>query len=224
MTGEEDMRAAEYVLRLLTPAEEATFERDMRADAGLEREVAAWVVHFEGLNQFFTPRPPRRVVKAGLMERLFGEKPVVVPFWRRVWVWQGVSLASLALAAGLGFLVLTTDQAPPGSVAYVSEIVAEDQSLRLLAVYDPSLGVLRINRTTGAAPSGRVLELWAIRGDAAPVSLGVLPSEAGTTVALPDAYRDGAGLILAVSEEPPGGSTTGAPTGAVLAVGEAVGL
>jgi anti-sigma-K factor RskA len=38
---------------------------------------------------------------------------------------------------------------------------------------------------------------------------------------LPEALRGTvAGLVLAVSDEPPGGSPTGAPTGAVLAVGQ----
>lgn len=65
-------------------------------------------------------------------------------------------------------------------------------------------------------------ELWAIAGDAAPVSLGVVPENGRITLTLPDALRGSpqSGLVLALSDEPPGGSPTGAPTGDVLAVGE----
>jgi anti-sigma-K factor RskA len=55
--------------------------------------------------------------------------------------------------------------------------------------------------------------------------LGVLPADPTTAVILPEALRaDVADLVLAVSDEPPGGSPTGAPTGAVLAVGQVSGL
>jgi anti-sigma-K factor RskA len=94
-----------------------------------------------------------------------------------------------------------------------------------LAVYDPDTTELRLTRTAGDAAEGRVLQLWAIAGAAAPVSLGVLPADPTTAVILPEALRaDVAGLVLAVSDEPPGGSPTGAPTGAVLAVGQVSGL
>ena len=216
--------AAEYVLRLLDPEDEAAFETAMRSDRSLEAEVAAWLRHFEALNVEFPEESVRRSVKTRLMERLFDTPRVTEPIWRRVWLWQGISLAALTLAAVLGVQSLTGPAAPPGSAVYVSEIVSETQNLRLLAAYDPTRGELKLTRTAGGAPSGRVLELWAIRGDAAPVSLGVLSDAETTAVPLPEAFRDPAGLILAISEEPPGGSTTGAPTGKVLALGEAVAL
>ena len=84
-----------------------------------------------------------------------------------------------------------------------------------------------MNRTAGAAVPGRVLELWLIAGDNPPVSLGVLPEAASAEVQLtPDLVAAlAAGTLpinLAISDEPPGGSTTGAPTGAVLAMGPVI--
>ena len=66
--------------------------------------------------------------------------------------------------------------------------------------------VLSINRTSGAAPPGRALELWAIEGTNPPVSLGVLPDAPLARVALPPdlAARLGPGAILAVTEEAAG--------------------
>lgn len=114
---------------------------------------------------------------------------------------------------------------PPAPVEslYVAEIAGEDDGLRVLVAYDPGQGGLRVERTAGTVPPDRVLELWAIGGDGVPVSLGILP-DAGL-VALPEPIRAQiAGLTLAISEEPTGGSPTGAPTGPVRATGQVVEL
>jgi anti-sigma-K factor RskA len=95
--------------------------------------------------------------------------------------------------------------------------------LRVLAVYDGASDRLRITRTAGRPADGRAHELWAIAGDNAPVSLGVMPADGSGAVTLPQGLAP-QGLVLAISDEPPGGSPTGQPTGAVLAVGEVVSL
>jgi anti-sigma-K factor RskA len=217
---DDSLLAAEYVLRLLDPAEEARVAARIAREPALAEEVAAWTTRLAGLDDEVAAVAPRTAVKAGLERRLFG-MPARLPFWQRAGLWQGVSLASVVVAAFLAVQTLQPPVEPIRAPLFVSEIAAEDQSLRLLAVYDSAAAELRLTRTAGAAADGRVLQLWAIAGDAAPVSLGVLPAEATAAVILPDALRDGvADLVLAVSDEPPGGSPTGAPTGAVLAVGQ----
>ncbi len=211
--------AAEYVLRLLDPAEEAAVAARLARDPALAAEVAAWTNRLAGLDAEITETTPRTVVKAQLERRLFGQ-PAPLPFWQRAGLWQGLSVASVAVAAFFAFQTLQPVEEPARAPIFVSDITAEDQSLRLLAVYDSAVGEVRLTRTAGAAETGRVLQLWAIAPDAAPVSLGVLPDETDAAVTLPEELRAGAGdLVLAVSDEPPGGSTTGAPTGAVLALG-----
>lgn len=61
-------------------------------------------------------------------------------------------------------------------------------------------------------------ELWILRDDGVPVSLGVLPQSGTTSLALADAAVDALqrGSVLAVSLEPPGGSPEATPTGPVL--------
>lgn len=217
---DDDLLAAEYVLHLLDPAEEAAFAARLPREPALAEAVAAWSARFAGLDAEVVELAPRAAVKAGLERRLFG-KPEPTPFWQRAGLWQGISLASAAVAAFFAFQTMQPVEEPARAPLFVSEITAEDQSLRLLAVYDSAAGEVRLTRTAGAAAEGRVLQLWAIAGEAAPVSLGVLPDAAATAVDLPEALRtDVAGLVLAVSDEPPGGSPTGAPTGAVLAVGQ----
>ena len=217
---EDSLLAAEYVLRLLDPAEEAAVAARLGREPALAEEVARWTARLAGMDTEVAEVAPRASVKTTLERRLFGVAPRA-PFWRRAGLWQAVSLASLAVAAFFAMQSVQLTQEPARAPLFVSEIAAEDQSLRLLAVYDSAAAELRLTRTAGGAAAGRVLQLWAIAGDAAPVSLGVLPDDATTAVTLPDALRgDVADLVLAVSDEPPGGSPTGAPTGAVLALGQ----
>jgi anti-sigma-K factor RskA len=80
--------------------------------------------------------------------------------------------------------------------------------------------VLRLKIKPPRDFTDKTLEVWLVPPDGTPRSLGLLPSvEGGTTVAL-NLPRDTAEALasgqLAVSLEPSGGSTTGAPTGPVL--------
>jgi anti-sigma-K factor RskA len=217
---EDSLLAAEYVMRLLDPAEEARVAARLAREPALAEEVAAWQARLAGMDGEVAEAAPRAAVKTGLEQRLFGQPPRL-SFWHRAGLWQAVSLASLAVAAFFAVQTLQLPPEPARAPLFVSEIAAEDQSLRLLAVYDSAAAELRLTRTAGGAAAGRVLQLWAIAGDAAPVSLGVLPDDATVAVILPDDLRAQVGdVVLAVSDEPPGGSPTGAPTGAVLAVGQ----
>jgi anti-sigma-K factor RskA len=204
--------AAEYALRLMDPVERRAFERRLDAEPALRALVRDWDEEFSGLADGFheTPPPPR--LKAAVERRLFGLGR------------SGASPLRLLLgalvAAGIGAAVLLI--APFGPVqapSLTAEIAAEDRSLVVEARLVGE--TLEVTRAAGAAPPGRVLELWLIAAGAdAPVSLGVLPEDGRAALPLDAATRAAlAGATLAVSEEPPGGSPTGAPTGAVLAAG-----
>jgi anti-sigma-K factor RskA len=64
----------------------------------------------------------------------------------------------------------------------------------------------------------RALELWAVPGQGAPRSLGVVAAQGTTTVIRAELLRNTA--AFAVSVEPAGGSPTGAPTGPIISVGK----
>ena len=70
------------------------------------------------------------------------------------------------------------------------------------------------------APSGRSLELWYIGDDKTPRAMGLVDKEPATMAMPADATPSGA--TLAVSVEPPGGSTTGGPTGPVVYSGQLI--
>ncbi|WP_146587686.1 anti-sigma factor [Puniceibacterium confluentis] len=222
-TPDDGLLAAEYVLRLMPPREESAFEDRLAQEPGLMGYVTFWATRLSGMNDEVAPVAPPSRTRRQLMERLFGPTQRQT-LWQRTGLWQALSFAAVALAAFMALQMLRTPEPTlPGTTAplLISEIAAEDQSLRVLAVYDPNEQRLTVTRTAGQAALGRALELWAIAEGAAPVSLGVLPDEPRATLALPADLREQvAGLTLAISDEPPGGSTTGAPTGAVLAVGQ----
>lgn len=230
LTEDDRVLAAEYALRLLPKDEETAFEARMLEDRRLEAFVAETVDHFAPLSDEITPQAPSVKTKTKLMGDLFGapEKPASI--WDRLALWRTASLGATAAAAVLAvMLVMQQGPAPVASIApdrgalFVSEIASDDSSLRVLAVYDAGTGSLQLTRTAGGAAPERALELWAIAGDNAPVSLGVLPDSDKAATTLPDALKGNiSGLVLAISDEPPGGSPTGAPTGAVLAVGGVV--
>jgi anti-sigma-K factor RskA len=128
--------------------------------------------------------------------------------------------AALTLLVALQFgSYMQPDAVTPTSVA---RVVAQGNGLVVAAAYVEDSGQLFVERQIGARAQGRSLELWIIAGDAAPLSLGILATdETINEIIIPESLRNKmVGATLAISDEPAGGSPTGAPTGAVLAAGE----
>jgi anti-sigma-K factor RskA len=104
-------------------------------------------------------------------------------------------------------------------VAVLIDKYARPMMVADLDVADGRL-VLRLKIKPPRDFTGKTLEVWLVSPDGTPRSLGLLPSpEGGTTIALTlphDTAETLATSELAVSLEPTGGSTTGAPTGPVL--------
>jgi anti-sigma-K factor RskA len=152
-------------------------------------------------------------VKSAIDARLFPDQR------RERWSWTrflGGAVTATALVLALLFW-----SGPPGTApALTAEIAAEDRSLVYAVRFEPAQDRLEVTRTDGAPAEGRVHELWLIaEGAPGPVSLGVLPADGRAILELPEALAATvAGGTLAVSDEPPGGSPTGQPTGAVLAL------
>ena len=208
--------AAEYALGLLDDAQARAFEEAMSTNPDLRDEYADWATAFSAVTDGIAPVVPPVSAKTAIDTVLFG-KP------RSLWQRIGVMPALLGAAAAALFLFAVVNLgllAPAPGPTYTADIAAEDHSLVVTASFDDTSRTLRINRAAGAARDGRVLELWLIAGDNAPVSLGVLPDAATGDIIVPaDLVAALDGGVLAISDEPLGGSPTGAPTGDVLAVG-----
>ena len=203
---ESDLLAAEYVLGTLPLAEREAAATRLRRDTHFALAVARWETRLENLNSGFAEAPAPDLLPK-IEARLFGTPAPKTPFWKG---W----FAGAAAAAALGLAVLVFWPPTPTPYTPLTTLAAEGSALR----YEVALrgDELRVARLAGpAAEAGRVHELWLIVGDAAPVSLGLIE---GDEVTLP-ASTFGAGMVLAISLEPSGGSLTGAPTGPVLVTG-----
>jgi anti-sigma-K factor RskA len=210
----DDALAAEYVLRLLDDADMRAAERRMRDDATFRAIVHKWEGDLSGLAAEVADVAPPPALKARVLSAV---APTGRSSARRLG-WFG----GLAFAAVAGFAVLTVSLRDGGSdpaPGYTAALVSQTGDLVINAGFVADDNLLIVSRTQGAARPGRVIELWLIaEGAAGPVSLGVLPDSAEARVSVP---ADIAALVpggtLAVSDEPIGGSPTGAPTGEVMA-------
>lgn len=213
--------AGEYTLSLLSDDEAAAFEARLASEPGLRRLCAIWAEEFSGFADDVTPVTPSDEVLKRVEMRLFGESADE----RRPSLWQRFGLTGLAVAVLAVLLFVSSEfldqgPVPPEAPTYTAEIAAEDQSLLVEAAYDAETGELYLERLAGAAAPGRSLELWLVAGENAPVSLGVLPEDDRAVFTVtPELQNALSGGVLAISDEPEGGSPTGAPTGAVLAHG-----
>ncbi len=220
----DDLRAAEYVLGVLPHGERAALARRIATDQALAERVRFWDEQFAPLLASVEPVPPPASLLAAVERRLFPAPAARSPSFREsLAVWRGVSAALAAALVVISLLfIVPRISAPAQETALVAELSGPGEALRLAAFYDSERGILRLNRIAGAPQAMRDFELWLIEGGHPPVSLGTLPPEAVAAVPLrPEiAAKFAAGAVLAVSDEPDGGSPTGQPTGAVLATGK----
>jgi len=215
LTEDDDMMAAEYALRLLVGDELQQANARLAADPAFADAVQAWAVRLASIADDLPDEVPGPQAKRALMQRLFPAPPKQ-SIWERTRIWQGISLTALVLAAGLAWQV-TMPTGPANGPLYAAQIEAVAGDFRVVAVVDKRTNEITLTRTTGEAPEGRILQVWA-HGEGEPAtSVGLWP--VGATVRLPFPAEIAAVegiLTIGVSEEPPGGSTTGSPSGRVF--------
>jgi anti-sigma-K factor RskA len=223
MPVEDDLLVAEYVLGVLPHAERLQLAARMAAEPAIMARVRFWEEQLQPLGAALEPVQPPGAVLDALEQRLFPVERPTAGLWQSLPFWRGLTAALFCAGlAGLGLFFAAPWRTPlPPAASYVAELSGAPDAVRLVALYDAGSGLLKLNRVTGTPASGRDFQLWLIAGDAPPVSLGVLPRQSMTRLSLPAGLADKLGpkAVLAVSDEPQGGSPTGQPTGAVLATG-----
>jgi anti-sigma-K factor RskA len=213
--------AGEYALHLMDAESRRAFERRLKAEPVLRALLRTWEEGLMPLADEFEQVAPPAHLKAAIDIRLFGEPATGAA---RIWGWIGRYKASIFAVAAMLFVAAYLGPAflqDGGAPTYSAEISAEDRALVLTAQFDPATGALDITRVAGTAPDGRVLELWLIAdGVPAAISLGVLPNDPQTVLAVPaELVAVMNGGTLAITDEPPGGAPLGVATGSVLAIG-----
>jgi anti-sigma-K factor RskA len=216
---DDHLLAGEYVLGVLPHAERQAFAQRLAREPDLQQLVLDWEERLSPLANEIEPTTPPAAVWKTIETRLFPKQAnAPTTWWNSLLLWRG--LAGSALAAALVLGAVLVNQPSGGEGASLIAQVAGESDVKLAALYDPQTATLRLNRTAGSAAQGRVFELWLIAGTDAPVSLGVLTADNVKRITVPAALREKLpNAVLAISDEPTGGSPTGLPTGAVLATG-----
>ena len=210
--------AAEYVLGVLTQEERNTFVGRRSNDPALREQVRYWEQHFSVFNDDYASANPPPAMRSAIHEKLFGVE-VKTGFWHSLGFWRSLSFATLAALALT--IVVPYALKPTPQATSIAELSGETKTVKLAVSYDVGTATLRYTRVEGQAAEGRDFELWAVIGKDAPVSLGVIPASATGTIKVPSQLAAKiSDAVLAISDEPKGGSPTGKATGAVLSVGK----
>ena len=209
--------AAEYVLGTLTGGARRRFDALLPAHPALRHAVAGWEKRLLPMALKAETVQPTAAVWNAIEARLGWTTPAAKPAsgWR-VRFWQSFAAVATVAAVVLGTRAPTL---PPTEAPTIVVLHATKGSETIVAGLSPDRQQLSIQPLQRVAlTSDQSLELWALKKDGPPASLGVIAADKLTALNRKTLPRDTTGL--AVSLEPLGGSPTGAPTGPVLFVGE----
>ena len=219
---DDDTLAAEYVLGVLDNRSRAAAERRIAHERGFAALVDAWQMKLVPWADDIAPVQPPLDVWNRISAALPAERPARQNLWSSVMLWRWLTAGAGALAvASLFALFVVVNQ--PGQQPLMASIDGGGHR-HFVATIDR--GTVAVVPAAYTADPSRVPELWLIAPGDKPRSLGVVRADATTTIAIPAPLRALANgqAVLAISLEPPGGSTTGAPTGPVIAQGKLTAL
>lgn len=233
---EDEALAAEHALGVLTARERAEAEIRMARDPVFAADVEAWRVRLAPMVEEVEPIAPPEGLWLRI-ERLLpandnGQLMSRLRFWRNTamggFALAAASLAGVMVAVNQPPVTVTREVpvAPQGQLLSASVVREEAGRVQPLfvAAYDPDRQSLIV---TSLLPEGsdrdKVHELWLIAGQDNPKSLGLVERGEAKVIPLPTDLLNkiSEGAALAVSVEPPGGSTNpDGPTGPVIGVGK----
>jgi len=176
--------------------------------------VAAWEQRLLPMALKAEPVPPGPHVWQGVEAQLGWRAAAGASPWR-LRFWQLAATFATVAAVVLG----TVPRHEPAAAPMIVVLHATKGSEAIVAGLSPDRRQLSVQPLQKVAlTSDRSLELWALKKDGPPTSLGVIAADRLTALHAKSLPADTKGL--AVSLEPLGGSPTDAPTGPVLFVGE----
>jgi anti-sigma-K factor RskA len=163
-----DTLAAELVSALATGDDLTSGRRRMATDEDFARKMVFWQERITVLTDGIDPAKLQKAMFACVFPKAH------VPILQRVWLWQGVSVASLSFAGYMGVKLfeINTRTGPPRVLA--AQLFSDTSPLQVLAVVELIKHEIALRRVPGDAIPNLVFELWAILPRQAPVSFGVL--------------------------------------------------
>lgn len=209
MTEDDDLDAAERALGTLPPGQETPKQAKARED---------WDNRLAPLADFIDPVAPPGDLFARIEDRL-DEQPgdvrtiqntgaLIRLAERRAARWRGVAIGAMAASVALAAWIALGPSPEPGP-RYIAAMTPDGGQT---VVVDIASGIATVWPVPSQAGAQGAFEVWHVPGGGAPVSLGLASAEAAVELSVAAVPGD----AIAISLEPPGGSPTGQPTGAVL--------
>ena len=223
-----DHLAAEYVLGTMQGGARRRFEEYAKRDPALQADVRRWEAHLTPLSDHLPAiDPPARVwsqIEARLEAGINARAPLTTTksatgLWENLAFWRNLGIGAAMFAAAVLIAFVTLKPAEPEPM--LTAVLSEENSDPRVIIQQPKADVLLVKMVKPwRTNSGFSHELWVIPKDGKPRSLGIINAAANTRINLADLDTKLVnGTTMAVSLEPLGGSTTGAPTGRVVCRG-----
>lgn len=199
--------AAEYALGTLRGGARLRFQRRMLNEAQLAERVSRWELLLAGMDHHLVPVKPPDVIWKRISLALPARNKVTPQ--RRLLPWlaaAGITIAVLVSAYLYREPALTPLTVLDNAQHTGQWVVSTNSHQDRISLFP--LGQVNVD-------PDRSLQLWLIPAGKAPVSLGLVNSEATSDFAL-NGLNTLNNASIAISLEPKGGSPTGLPTGPIL--------
>ena len=230
--GNHNLRYAEYVLGVLDADTRAEVAREVMASDEAATAVALWQRRLMPLADAIADTMPAPYVWARIHDELQLDSATRATtstrtgLWNNLALWHWLGIGASAVAVALLVVVNLPPRVPvsmEANAGYLAATIQQDNgSTGWTATMDPQRGsMVVVPGTPLPFEPGKAPELWLIPAGGKPISVGMIALDKPTTITLDPALlpKLGTTALLAVSVEPPGGSPTGQPTGAVIAKG-----
>ncbi|UVC09105.1 anti-sigma factor [Rhizobium sp. TH2] len=223
----DEIISGEYVLGVLSAEDRRKVEARMAVDRRFAQQVRRWQANLSGFNEDYEDiRPPADLYNR-IERRIFGTGEIRAPgllegIWGSVMVWRGLTVASLAIAAGVIYFEGTTFLPGTREKPLVAELSGQNSPINLVATFDFDSGRLSVVPAAFKQNEPQSLEVWIIDEGKPPQSLGILPDNGNGEIIVTNEMRKTftEGKTIAITIEPYGGAPGGAPTGPIVAQGK----
>ena len=232
--------AAEYVLGTLVGGARRRFAAWMVQDAALRRTVAEWETRLTPMAAAVREVAPPKALWPAIAAQIEPKAAGASSWWNNLAFWRSFGLGASGVAAALAVFigvrppqiietvkivekevvkpVRVSDGANPWQPSYVATLTDASGKTMMMVYIGRKSDELWIKYEGDAMPADASLELWGMDETGQPKSLGLINAKGKSVMKLPVIADKSIAQYkaLAVSMEPPGGSTTGQPTGPVM--------
>ena len=244
MQDERDDMAADFVMGLLEPAEQAVAEKRIEADAAFAASVDAWrmrLADFDASAETVTPSAAlwQRIAtttKKDVNSSLPGMRNAVLgaTLWNNLGFWRATGLAGSAAAmlfAVIAIGALTTSkelrrdlvalaQSKPVFVAVLVNDTTKEAGAVVNAFANGRVELIPLKDID--VPPGKTLQVWTLWDRAVgPKPIGLTGKSATLQLNLDQLPETVSNQLFEITLEPEGGSPIGKPTGPILFKGNA---